>query len=238
MDANQLQLNAKKTRVMVISKNQNLKNDFQVTLNQKTVCHSPQIKILGNIFNDTLTWDIHIRQIVLPGLKNVVRNLRMTAKYLDIKFRICYTNYLFRSKLLFGIETWGGGVDKTTLQKIQVLQDQAAKIASGRDFKMDYARKKQARLGWLPIRSEVDFSLFVQVWKILNLKMPEELNVKMPKNETGRRIQMQKKLAKKPKWLDKCKIHGQSFRSRSYKYNTLPGNLTALDSQKKNLKKN
>ena len=32
----------------------------------------------------------------------------MTAKFLNPKFRMKYTNAIFRSKLLFTIETWGG----------------------------------------------------------------------------------------------------------------------------------
>ena len=55
----------------------------------------------------------------------------------------------------------------------------------------------------------------------------------MPLNKMGMRIEKQKKLAKKPRWLDRTKVNRQSFRSRSYRYNTLPGEITQLESLKK-----
>ena len=114
--------------------------DNLLELDGKIVRHSPKLKLLGNMMTDNLSWATHINQIVLPAIRNSVRTLRLTAKYLDNRFKAMYTNAIYRSRLLFAIETWGGA-DKSLLSKVQSLQNQASKIASGNCFPWDSARR-------------------------------------------------------------------------------------------------
>ena len=107
-DANRLQLNCNKTKIMIISKDTTLKKEFQITIDNRLLRHSPQLKILGNLVTDDLTWTKHVQQIVIPGLKNRLRTIKLITKYLDQKFKINYINSIYRSKLLFALETWGG----------------------------------------------------------------------------------------------------------------------------------
>ena len=114
------------------------------------------------------------------------------------------------------------------LHKLQSLQDQASKLSLGNLFPQDSARRRQTRLGRLPILQEIVLATHVFTWKTINFGIPEELNSKMPLNTTGRRIQEQRKLHKKPKNLERNRISRQSYRSRAYRYNTLPGSMTSL----------
>ena len=50
---------------------------------------------------------------MIPSLQNRIRTLRTINKYLDPKFRRVYTSSVFRAKLMFGLETWGGGWSNT-----------------------------------------------------------------------------------------------------------------------------
>ena len=217
---------------MLITKDKDLKTNFEIQIEGKTLRHSPQLKILGNMMSDDLSWDKHVQLIVLPGVRNRLRTLNLTTKYLDPKFRKNYVNSIYRSKLMYAIETWGG-VKKTTLQKLQKMQNQAAKFAMAGQHPRDSENQRQTRLGWLSIQKEVQLQTHIMTWKTIHMGIPEEVAARMPTNKTGRRIQAQNKLGKKPKWLDKNKINRQAYRSRSYQYNTLPGTITQLGSLKK-----
>ena len=107
MDSNRLKLNSSKSRIMMISSHQEAKREFEIQIEGKTIYHSPKLKLLGNVMTDNLSWNTHVRQVVLPSIRNTIRSLKITTKYLDRKFRQMYVNSLYRSRLLFAIETWG-----------------------------------------------------------------------------------------------------------------------------------
>ena len=130
--------------------------------------------ILGNLMSDSLTWDKHIKQVLIPALTNKLRTLRLVNKYLDPGFKAIFTNSSFRSTLMFGLETWGGAA-KTLVSKVQLLQNQASKLALPRQYKYKTSRQRQNILGWLNIEDEVKRATFVQTFKILNFKKPQEL---------------------------------------------------------------
>ena len=109
--------------------------------------------VLGNNISDTLSWDPHVTKIVLPALRNRVHTLKNMTKYLKGGFRAQYTNSVFRSKLMFGIEAWGGA-SKTVLSKIQILQNKAAKLALSKDKYNLSTRQKQQLLNWHSIETE------------------------------------------------------------------------------------
>ena len=107
MDYNRLKLNASKSKIMLISNKQELKKEFEIQIEDKIIKHSPKLELLGNIMTD-------VRQVVIPAVRNTVRTLRLTNKYLDRKFKMMYTNATYRSRLLFAIKTWGGA-DKSLI---------------------------------------------------------------------------------------------------------------------------
>ena len=87
MTNNKLALNQSKTQIMVVSKHQNTKYDFNVTLAEKNIKHKNNVVILGNTFSHDLSWDNHISKVLIPSVKNRVRTLRILARYLPDKFR-------------------------------------------------------------------------------------------------------------------------------------------------------
>ena len=93
--SNNILLNSQKIKIMLFSQRTKDKTDFIFTLNGKQIRHSPQLNILGNLVTDNLTRDSHVEKIVLPGLRNRVRTLGLTSKYLDSKFKRTYSNSNF-----------------------------------------------------------------------------------------------------------------------------------------------
>ena len=149
------------------------------------------------------------------------------SKYLDRGFRAQYANAIFKSKLLFGIESWGGGVSQTLIKKLQGLQNQASKLAVPKQFSFKSNRQRETILKWKSIKNEILWATYCHTFKILNLGIPEELALVMPKNKNGLRMSSQNKLDKKPRWLSKNKATRASYRNRAYAYNTLPKVVTS-----------
>ena len=106
--ANKLQLNRDKTKICIITNNKEIRNNFEVTLDNKVVKHSKTVKVLGNIIAENLSWEPHVAKEVIPSLNNRCRTLRITATYLNKGFKALYCNAIFRSKMIFAIESWGG----------------------------------------------------------------------------------------------------------------------------------
>ena len=114
---------------------------------------------------DDLSWDVHVEKTVLPQLRNRVRSLRIMTKYLDRGFRAQYVNAIFKSKLLFGIESWGG-VKSSLIQKVQKLQDQASKLAVPKEFSFKSSRQRENILQWKSVQKEVIWATHCHTFKI------------------------------------------------------------------------
>ena len=190
MDSNLLALNGEKTEILLVTKNQKTKDNFEVEIQGKLIKHSRSVKILGTTLNENLNWEDHLTRELIPSLKNRIRTLKLTIKYMKDDFKFFYTNAIFRGKLMYGIENWGGA--KTTLlSTIQKLQNQAVNIAlkGTKDVDKLSMSQKHAKLKWLSIQQEVDLSTMNMVHKIINRGVPAELKDLMPLNTVTSRIQ-------------------------------------------------
>ena len=106
-------------------------------------------------------------------------------RYLGPRFKKNYANACFRSKLLYGIEAWGG-VNKTLLSKLQAQQDIMTKLTLGKEGRRLSANQRQRILNWLPIRQEIEMAANKMTFRLISQSIPEELAVQMPCNLTGR----------------------------------------------------
>ena len=130
MAANKLALNQDKSTIMLVTKNVKMKDEFKIQLGGKIVRHSKSVKILSNVVSDDLTWDRHVKNELIPSLQNRARTLRLIQKYMDPKYRALYAQSIFKSKILFGAESWRGA-SKTLLNKVQSIQDKVVKMVLG-----------------------------------------------------------------------------------------------------------
>ena len=99
MDSNKLALNSDKSKIIIISKNNKTKENFQVTLQGKLIKHSPNVKILGTTLNQNLTWEQHMTKELIPDIKNRIRTLKTISKFLDNKFKRNFANAIYRGKV-------------------------------------------------------------------------------------------------------------------------------------------
>ena len=229
MDANKLALNAEKTKIMIVTKNKSTREDFEIQIDDKKIKHSKQMKVLGTVICEDLNFDLHLTSELIPNLKNRIRTLKMTSKYMSQEFKKTYTNAIFRGKVMFALEIWGGA-KKSLITIVQKLQDRASEIALKGLKNADRLSKSQRNkiLKWLPIEEEIKLSTMKMVNKILLTSVPAGLAALMPKNEIAPRIMVHHKLASKPTFLNKSLLTRSTFRNRAYIYNSLPGQVTSL----------
>ena len=107
MEDNKLALNQDKSQIMIWTKDDRERRHFSIELEGKLIKHKKEVTILGNLLSETLKWDAHISKNVIPSLRNRVRTLRAVSKYMHDGFKARFANSLFRSKIMFGLETWG-----------------------------------------------------------------------------------------------------------------------------------
>ena len=227
MDNNKLILNPDKSQIMLWTKDDNERRHFQIELEGKIVKHQKEVTILGNLISEKLTWESQIKKNVIPSLRNRVRTFRAVSKYMEAGFKARFANAIFRSKLMFGLKSWGGG-PKTLINTIQTLQDQMTKLTIPKKYAEKHPRQRQKILKWLDIRNEIDRATHLQTFKFINTDSLGELQTLMPLNNKARRIAEHRKLSTKPKWLMKSKLTRSLYRSRAYTYNNLPKSITQI----------
>ena len=234
MDANELALNGEKTKILLVTKNEEIKKNFEVEIQGKMIKPVKEVKILGTTLYENMSFDSHLIKELIPNLKNRIRTLKLTTKYMSQKFKKDYTNAIFRGKALFAIEAWGGSAG-TIITEINKLQEKAAELALKGDLKttkMSISQKLN-KLNWLPISQETELATQNLVHKMILTGIPAEINELMPINNTSMRLKIHRKLAMKPKILNKNKLTRSLFRNRAYIFNILPARITSLIDHKK-----
>ena len=114
--------------------------------------------------------------------------------------------------------------------KIQKIQNQVKKFIVEQRDQNKNPRQRHQQLNWLSVDAEIKLATHKQTFKILNQNIPEILATKMIMNKNNNRIKEHKILHTKPRWLNSNLQNSRSFQSRSYLYNTLPKELTKLES--------
>ena len=83
MIANHLALNGDKMKIMIMTKNRATRDDFKIEIDEKIIKHSSRMKVLGTVIGDNLMFDKHLASELIPNLKNHLRTLRMTTRYMS-----------------------------------------------------------------------------------------------------------------------------------------------------------
>ena len=226
-NSNKLALNPEKSKIMVITKDKTIQDNFEIQIHGKTVHHQSQLTILGTIFSQDLKWEQHIKSLVIPQLSFRLRTLKNVAGYMDQKFKQTYASAIFRGKLIYSIDAWGGA-SQTSLTKIQTIQDKAAKFILGPKAAKKSTEQRRQILKWPSIQQEIRLSTLRITHNIVHNQIPEELATKMKLNTRNLTIKKTFKLDTKPKHLNLNKRTQGSYRNRAYDFNTLPHRLTQI----------
>ena len=224
MKLNFLQLNCSKTEAILVGTPHQVRssNITTITFSDQTTPLSTSVTNLGVTFDPHLTFENHIKQLCKKAffhLRNISR-LRPSLTFADaeklvhafVSSRLDYCNSLFI------------GINKYTLQRLQYIQNCAARILM-RVRKYDHITPIMKSLHWLPVSSRVEFKVATLTHQCIYGNAPpylkELLNLQTPsKLRTSETHLLQRN------WTKKVTMGDRAFCSIAPKlWNNLPKDL-------------
>ncbi|CAL9708038.1 unnamed protein product [Knipowitschia caucasica] len=160
MSTNFLQLNCKKSEIIIIGPKSLLSNTqhFTLSIDSHTISPSAQIRNLGIILDPTLSFKPHIRNITKTAffhLKNIARlrpYLSSTAAETLIHAFIS-SRLDFCNSLLYGLPS-------SDLQKLQYVQNSAARLLT-QTRSREHITPVLQKLHWLPVKQRIHFKILL-----------------------------------------------------------------------------
>ncbi|XP_061759223.1 probable RNA-directed DNA polymerase from transposon BS isoform X1 [Nerophis ophidion] len=174
MSANFLQLNAKKTEMLIIgpARHRPLFNNTTLTFDNQIIKQGDSVKNLGIIFDPTLSFESHIKSVTKTAffhLRNIakIRSI-LSTKDAEIIIHAFVTSRLDYCNVLFS------GLPMSSIKRLQLVQNAAARLLT-RTRKFDHITPVLAHLHWLPVHLRCDFTVLLLTYKILHGLAPAYL---------------------------------------------------------------
>lgn len=181
LKANKLSLNTVKTEFMITGTSQRLRHldiapettPYALFVNDATIRRVRQVKNLGLIIDENLTWDHHI-DYISKKIKRNVGILKRMRKILPTESLSMLYKTLIEPHIRYCSIIWGtcGEVLK---DKLQNLQDRAARIITRTPYKIanHFALLKQ--LKWLDVRNILKLDMGIFMYKAMNQLVPGQI---------------------------------------------------------------
>ena len=179
------ELNVIKTEFMLLGSSQSILKFgslIAIRVDNNLIWRTSFVKYLGVIIGETLSWDMQIDIIS----KKVRSNIGITKHVRDSvpkeSFTLSYKT-LVEPYFRYCSSAWGK-CGESRIDKLQTLQNRAARVVSEVKFdETDYEQLLKS-LGWLNIRQSTDFDTATLMFKISREKMPEPTQELFTKCET------------------------------------------------------
>ncbi len=187
MDNNFLCLNGDKTEVMLIGSRHQISKagHLSLTLDGSVLKGQSRVRNLGVIFDANLSFDYFIQSTVKTyffHLRNIARLRPMlnftVAEMLVNSFVVSWLDYC--NALL-------ARASKSTLNKLQYVQNSAARILTGTRIGSHITPVLES-LHWLPVRFRVDFKILMLAFKTLHGLAPHYLTELLHPYTPSRRL--------------------------------------------------
>ena len=180
-DNNRLIINVKKTNYMIIcsrQKRSSLVNDkLELSVNNEKIERKETIKLLGMYIDENLTWKPQIDHVCskLSSLNGV---LYRQSFYMDYNMKNVFYNSFILSHIDYCINIWGNA-STTYLNKIQILQNRAARTILNAD-RFVSSHVLLERLKWMSVAQRSDYITYLLIFKVLHGLAANYLNVFIP----------------------------------------------------------
>ena len=175
-DRNGLKVNPQKTQAIFIGSRQNIAkipSDLRINFDGVLIEPSKSVKNLGVIFDNYMTFENHIKDLHRKTIGSLVFLNHLKHK-IDRDTRIMLIQSLALSTMNYCFKVWGSA-GKSQIQRVQKLQNFAAKIAIGNVRKFDHATPCINELNWLKIEVRYKYELCIFMFKRINGLIPEML---------------------------------------------------------------
>ena len=165
LNVNRLALNVSKTNFVIFRSCQKIP-DHNVTLlmNNKALEQKDHVKYLGVLLDQHLNWKYQIKNVALK----VSRGLGIIAKLepflKDQLIRTIYFSVVY-SHLYYGIQAWGSA-DPTARNKLDILQNKAVRILSGKQYYQIYGQEPGPLPSSEPLYKKLEILKFHDIFKL------------------------------------------------------------------------
>ena len=165
LNVNRLALNVSKTNFVIFRSCQKIP-DHNVTLlmNNKALEQKDHVKYLGVLLDQHLNWKYQIKSVALK----VSRGLGIIAKLKpflkDQLIRTIYFSVVY-SHLYYGIQAWGSA-DPTARNKLDILQNKAVRILSGKQYYQIYGQEPGPLPSSEPLYKKLEILKFHDIFKL------------------------------------------------------------------------
>lgn len=225
---NGLKLNGDKTNIIFIGSRQNISripDDLSIQIGSSLIVPSKTIRNLGITIDQFLSFDHHIRNMCSKA-NGILYFLNKNKEYLNRESKKIIVESLINSILSYCSNIWSV-CGKTSLGKLQKVQNFAAKVAVGRGRKYDHATPFINELGWLRIEEKVRYDVGMYVFRILEEEIPNWVTNFRPVSALiGRQTRQSNHLIVPRK---RTKIAEQAMSVRGARlWNSLPVDLKAI----------
>jgi len=146
-------LNEKKTTAVIFSKNSQIRNsNVPILINGKTIATAKSIKFLGLTFDQQLTWNEHINNVIIKSKSkiNLLRSISGSRWGANKKTLIKIYRTIIRPKLEYGLEVMTS-ITKSARRNLEKIQNTCLRICTGA-MKSTSIDVLQQECGELPIR--------------------------------------------------------------------------------------
>jgi len=225
MLANRLKMNDSKTEVIMFGQNSIKKNSeiTSIRVGKEWIELTDQVGYLGALLQSDMSMEKFISAICRKANYNL-QNIRAIRKYLDVATCKTLMHALVISHLDYA-NALLAGLPKNQLNKLQSIQNYAAKVTLGRK-KYDSSTQALFDLHWLPIEQRIDYKVLSYVYKSVNDQAPKYLQELLTKRASKYDLRCYK-----AKELEIPTVKSAGFGDRAFsvngpkKWNKLPKNI-------------
>ena len=132
---NKLTLNVLKTEFLTIGSKvrlSRLEDDLYISVEGESIYRSPYHKSLGFVIDESIDWEDHINAVIKKASCGI-SVLRSARSYLPLEVLQTLYRSLIECHFRYGDIVWGNCCE-TLLNKLQKIQNRAARIITGSDY--------------------------------------------------------------------------------------------------------
>ena len=173
--ANKLSLHPDKTKCIYIGTRQRLatfSSETGIFVNDHEVAPSDHLKSLGIILDENLNWNQHVEHII-KKIKSALGALRRAKPFVTKETLIQIYNALIVPHFDYCAEVWGD-LNKGLSEKLQKMQNRAARIISGANYEIRSADILKS-LEWHPLHIRRDLGMACMMFRCFNNQAPTYL---------------------------------------------------------------
>ena len=240
MNNNMLKLNSDKTELIVFTSdhNANTVSDISVKVDNSEIMQSTSVRNLGAFFDSKMNMDQH----VTSACRSIYAQLRQVSRirqYMNTEATKSLINALVTSRLDY-CNALLHGLPKTTINKLQLVQNNAARIIS-RSTRYSHITPILQELHWLPVQYRVNYKILTHTFKALHDQSPVYIKDMLHVYRPSRNLRSgHQSLTLVPLKTKQAKYGERSFSAAAPKlWNVLPATIRAcktLQSFKSQLK--